>query len=46
MIDKPGDIAPVMKRAFDTQGPVIIAAHVDYLDNHELFEMLHENNIY
>jgi acetolactate synthase-1/2/3 large subunit len=45
MIDKPGDIAPVMKKAFDTPGPVIVGVHVDYSDNHELFEMLHEDSI-
>ena len=39
MIRTPEDIAPVMKRAFDTPGPVIVGAHVDYRDNHLLFEM-------
>ena len=38
--------APIMKRAFDTQGPVIVGVHVDYRDNHELFEMLHEDSIH
>jgi acetolactate synthase-1/2/3 large subunit len=46
MIDKPDDIAPVMKKAFDTQGPVIVGVHVDYRDNHKLFEMLHEDCIH
>jgi acetolactate synthase-1/2/3 large subunit len=46
MIDKPDDIAPVMKKSFDTQGPVIVGVHVDYRDNHELFEMLHEDSIH
>jgi acetolactate synthase-1/2/3 large subunit len=46
MIDKPDDIAPIMKKAFDTQGPVIVGVHVDYRDNHELFEMLHEDSIH
>jgi acetolactate synthase-1/2/3 large subunit len=46
MIDKPDDIAPVMKKAFDTQGPVIVGVHVDYRDNHALFEMLHEDSIH
>jgi acetolactate synthase-1/2/3 large subunit len=45
MIDKADDIAPVMKKAFDTQGPVIVGVHVDYRDNHELFELLHEDSI-
>jgi hypothetical protein len=39
------DIAPVMKKAFD-KGPVIVGVHVDYRDNHELFEMLHEDSIH
>jgi acetolactate synthase I/II/III large subunit len=46
MIDKPDDIVPVMKKAFDTQGPVIVGVHVDYRDNHKLFEMLHEDSIH
>lgn len=46
MIDKPDDIAKIMKKAFDTQGPVIVGVHVDYSDNHELFEMLHEDSIH
>jgi acetolactate synthase-1/2/3 large subunit len=45
MINKADDIAPVMKKAFDTQGPVIVGVHVDYRDNHELFELLHEDSI-
>jgi len=45
MINKPDDIAPVMKTAFDTRGPVIVGVHVDYRDNHQLFEMVHENSI-
>jgi hypothetical protein len=46
MIDKPDDIVPVMKKAFDTQGPVIVGVHVDYRDNHKLFKMLHEDSIH
>jgi acetolactate synthase-1/2/3 large subunit len=46
MIQKPDDITRVMKQAFDTSGPVIIGVHVDYRDNHELFEMLHEDSIH
>jgi acetolactate synthase I/II/III large subunit len=38
MIKSPDEIAPVMKRALDTSGPVIIGVHVDYRDNHTLFE--------
>jgi thiamine pyrophosphate-dependent acetolactate synthase large subunit-like protein len=43
---KPDDIVPVMKKAFDTQGPVIVGVHVDYRDNHKLFEMVHEDSIH
>lgn len=43
MIHKPSDIATVMKKAFDTPGPVIVGVHVDYSDNHKLFEMVDEN---
>jgi acetolactate synthase-1/2/3 large subunit len=46
MIDKPDDVAPIMKKAFDTRGPVIVGVHVDYRDNHKLFEMLHEDSIH
>lgn len=46
MIDKPDDIGPVMRKAFDTQGPVIVGVHVDYRDNHKLFELLHEDSIH
>jgi len=27
-----------MKRALDAAGPVIVGVHVDYRDNHKLFE--------
>jgi acetolactate synthase-1/2/3 large subunit len=40
MINTPSDIAPVMKKAFDIPGPVIVGVHVDYRDNHSLFEMV------
>jgi acetolactate synthase I/II/III large subunit len=39
-IKRADDIAPVMKKAFDTAGPVIVGVHVDYRDNHQLFEMI------
>ncbi|WP_051386931.1 acetolactate synthase AlsS [Bradyrhizobium sp. ARR65] len=40
VIQSPEDIVPTMKKAFDIQGPVIIGVHVDYRDNHKLFEMV------
>jgi acetolactate synthase I/II/III large subunit len=46
MISTPDDILPVMKRAFDTPGPVIVGVHVDYRDNHRLFEMVKGDNIH
>lgn len=46
MINKPDEIASVMTKAFDTAGPVIVGVHVDYRDNHQLFEMLHEDSIH
>jgi acetolactate synthase I/II/III large subunit len=46
MINKPDDVASVMKKAFDTPGPVIVGVHVDYSDNHQLFELLHADSIH
>jgi acetolactate synthase I/II/III large subunit len=42
MIRSPEEITPVLKRALENRnGPVLIGVHVDYSDNHELFEMVH-----
>jgi acetolactate synthase I/II/III large subunit len=46
MINTPNDVAPVMKKAFDAPGPVIVGVHVDYSDNHQLFEMITADNIH
>jgi acetolactate synthase I/II/III large subunit len=46
MIEKPDDIVPVLKKAFDIPGPVIVGVHVDYSDNHKLFEMVDETSIH
>jgi acetolactate synthase I/II/III large subunit len=40
MIRTPDEIAPVLRRAFNIPGPVIVGVHVDYRDNHKLFEMV------
>jgi acetolactate synthase I/II/III large subunit len=40
MINTPADVVPVMKKAFETAGPVIVGVHVDYRGNHKLFEMI------
>jgi acetolactate synthase-1/2/3 large subunit len=45
MIQSPEQIAPVLKKAFDTPGPVLVGVHVDYRDNHELFEQVNEESI-
>jgi acetolactate synthase I/II/III large subunit len=46
MINRPDEIAPIMRRAFDTAGPVVVGVHVDYRDNHRLFEMVKGDNIH
>jgi acetolactate synthase I/II/III large subunit len=46
MIITPDQIVPVMKKAFETHGPVIVGVHVDYRDNHQLFEMIKGDNIH
>jgi acetolactate synthase-1/2/3 large subunit len=46
MINTPDDVAPVMKKAFGTPGPVIVGVHVDYRDNHQLFEMIKGDHIH
>jgi acetolactate synthase I/II/III large subunit len=43
MIRRPDEVGTVMRRAFDTQGPVIVGVNVDYSDNHKLFEMVDEH---
>jgi acetolactate synthase-1/2/3 large subunit len=39
-IDSPDQIAPVLHKAFETPGPVLIGVRVDYRDNHTLMEMV------
>jgi acetolactate synthase I/II/III large subunit len=46
MIRTADEIAPVLRKALDTPGPVLVGIHVDYTDNHTLFEMVHENSIH
>jgi acetolactate synthase-1/2/3 large subunit len=46
MIRTADEITPVLKKAFDTPGPVLIGIHVDYSDNHTLFEAVHENSLH
>jgi acetolactate synthase-1/2/3 large subunit len=47
MIRFPEEIAPVLKRALDNRrGPVLIGVHVDYRDNHKIFEMANEDSFH
>ena len=47
MIRSPEEITPVLKRALDYRnGPVIIGVHVDYRDNHKLFEMVNQDSFH
>jgi acetolactate synthase-1/2/3 large subunit len=43
MIHSPDEIGPVLRKAFEVPGPVLIGIHVDYRDNHLLFEKVHEH---
>src|SRR6476661_7319379 len=45
-IDRPDQISPTLKKAFDTPGPVLVGVHVDYRDNGRLFEDVHEGSIH
>ena len=46
MIQSPDQITSVLKQAFDTPGPVLIGVHVDYRDNHKLFEQVNERGVH
>ena len=47
MIRSPEETTPVLKRALDYhQDPVLIGVHVDYRDNHKLFEMVNDDSIH
>jgi acetolactate synthase I/II/III large subunit len=47
MIRSPEEITPVLKRALDYRdGPVLIGVHVDYRDNHKMFEMVHADSFH
>jgi acetolactate synthase-1/2/3 large subunit len=44
MIRSPDQITPVLKQALNYhQGPVVVGVHVDYRDNHKLFETVNED---
>ena len=44
-IQQPDEIAPTLRKAFDTAGPVLVGVHVDYRDNIKLFEDVHEGSV-
>jgi len=46
MIRTPDEISPILSEAFDHQGPIIVGVHVDYSDNHKLFEMAREDSFH
>ncbi|HLY40299.1 MAG TPA: acetolactate synthase AlsS [Terracidiphilus sp.] len=43
MVESPGQIGIILKKAFEIPGPVLIGMRVDYRDNHKLFEKVHEH---
>ena len=43
MINSTDEIGPVLRKAFEAPGPVLIGIRVDYRDNHMLFENIHEH---
>jgi acetolactate synthase-1/2/3 large subunit len=43
MVTAPDEIGPVLRKAFEAAGPVLIGIRVDYRDNHLLFEKVHEH---
>jgi len=46
MIRTADEISTVLKKAFETPGPVVVGVQVDYSDNHKLFEMVDENSLH
>ena len=43
-IQRPDDVAPILRKAFDTPGPVLIGVHVDYTESVKLFEDAHQSS--
>jgi acetolactate synthase-1/2/3 large subunit len=39
------DIGPMLRKAFETLGPVLLSVNVDYADNFKLFEGIHRDSI-
>ena len=45
MIRTAEEIGPTLRQAMQAEGPVIIGVHVDYSDNHELFDLVDQKSI-
>ena len=43
MINSPEEIGPLLQKAFEVPGPVLIGVRVDYRDNHPLSDQAHEH---
>jgi acetolactate synthase-1/2/3 large subunit len=43
MINSPDEIGPLLRKAFEVPGPVLIGIRVDYRDNYMLFKEVHEH---
>jgi acetolactate synthase-1/2/3 large subunit len=46
MIDRPDQVTPVLRRALDMPGPVVVGVNVDYRDNAGLLAALHADVIH
>jgi acetolactate synthase-1/2/3 large subunit len=46
MIQSADQIRSVLKQAFEIPGPVLVGVHVDYRDNHKLFEEVNETTVH
>ncbi len=42
-VDTHHQLGPILQKAFEIPGPVLIGIRVDYRDNHKLFEKVHEH---
>jgi acetolactate synthase-1/2/3 large subunit len=45
-INLPGEIAPTLRKAFATSGPVLVDVPVDYRENAQLFEMVQASAVH
>jgi acetolactate synthase I/II/III large subunit len=45
-IDAPDQIGPILRKAFDTPGPVVVHIPIDYTDNPKLFETVRTASVH